>query len=85
MITYVQIQALVLLLLQSIDVNVYTIGNSKISRLTLQRDYELRIDLEDFNGKKIFAKCSTFYVGDVATKYKLQVNGYSSTAGKLVL
>ena len=85
MITYVQIQALVLLLLQSIDVNVYTIGNSKISRLTLQRDYELRIDLEDFNGKKIFAKYSTFYVGDVATKYKLQVNGYSSTAGKLVL
>jgi hypothetical protein len=53
--------------LQSIDFNnihVYTIGNSKISRLTLQRDYELRIDLEDFNGNKVYAKYSTFYVGD---------------------
>ena len=65
--------------------HVYTIGNSKISRRILQRDYELRIDLEDFDGKKIYAQFSTFYVGDAATKYKLQVNGYSSTAGKLVL
>ena len=61
------------------------IGNSKISRLTLQRNYELRIDLEDFNGNKAYAKYSTFYVGGAATKYELHVGGYSGTAGKLVL
>ena len=61
------------------------IGNSKISRLTLQRNYELRIDLEDFNGNKVYAKYNTFYVGGAATKYKLHVGGYSGTAGKLVL
>ena len=66
--------------------NIYIIiGNSKISRLTLQRNYELRIDLEDFNGNKVYAKYSTFYVGGAATKYKLHVGGYSGTAGKLVL
>jgi hypothetical protein len=51
----------------------------------LQRNYELRIDLEDFNGNKVYAKYSTFYVGGAATKYKLHVGGYSGTAGKLVL
>lgn len=63
----------------------YIIGNSKINRLTLQRNYELRIDLEDFNGHKAYAKYSTFYIGDAATKYKLHVGGYSGTAGKLDL
>jgi hypothetical protein len=43
------------------------------------------IDLEDFNGNKVYAKYSTFYVGGAATKYKLHVGGYSGTAGKLVL
>jgi hypothetical protein len=42
----------------------------------LQRNYELRIDLEDFNGNKAYAKYSTFYVGGAATKYKLHVGGY---------
>ena len=51
----------------------------------MQRNYELRIDLEDFNGNKVYAKYSTFYVGGAATKYKLHVGGYSGTAGKLVL
>ena len=44
-------------------------------------DYELRIDLEDFNGNKAYAKYSTFNVGDASTKYKLLVSGYSGTAG----
>ena len=51
----------------------------------MQKDYELRIDLEDFNGNKAYAKYSTFYVGGAATKYKLHVDGYNGTAGKLVL
>ena len=51
----------------------------------MPKDYELRIDLEDFNGNKTYAKYSTFYVGRAATKYKLHVDGYSGTSGKLVL
>jgi hypothetical protein len=51
----------------------------------MPKDYELRIDLEDFNGNKAYAKYSTFYVGGAATKYKLHVDSYSGTAGKLVL
>ena len=61
------------------------IGNSKISTLTLQINYELHIDLEDFNGNKAYAKYSTFYVGGAVTIYKLHVSGYSGTAGKMVL
>ncbi len=48
-------------------------------------DYELRIDLEDFNGNKAYAKYSTFNVGDASTKYKLLVSGYSGTAGNYVI
>ena len=59
----------------------FWLGNSKISRLTMPKDYELRIELEDFNGNKTYAKYSTFYVGRAATKYKLHVDGYSGTSG----
>ncbi|XP_076099578.1 fibrinogen-like protein A [Mytilus galloprovincialis] len=64
------------------DVNTeFWIGNDKLHDLTSQGSYELRVDLEDFNGDKAYAKYSTFNIGDQSTNYILNVNGYSGTAG----
>jgi len=43
--------------------------------------YELRVDLEDFEGNSAYAKYSTFRVADEVEDYKLTVDGYSGTAG----
>ncbi|VDH98978.1 Hypothetical predicted protein, partial [Mytilus galloprovincialis] len=59
----------------------FWLGNDKIYRLTSRGQYELRVNLEDFDGNKAYAKYSTFYIGDKSTNYKLTVKGYSGTAG----
>ncbi|CAC5398740.1 Tenascin,Fibrinogen-like protein A,Ryncolin-2,Ryncolin-4,Tenascin-X,Fibrinogen C domain-containing protein 1-A,Ficolin-1-B,Ficolin-1-A,Ficolin-2,Ryncolin-1,Tenascin-R,Ficolin-3,Ryncolin-3,Ficolin-1,Fibrinogen C domain-containing protein 1-B,Fibrinogen C domain-containing protein 1 [Mytilus coruscus] len=56
-------------------------GNDKLYKLTSRGQYELRVNLEDFNGDKAYAKYSSFYIGDRSTNYRLTVNGYSGTAG----
>lgn len=38
--------------------------------------------MERFNGEKAYAVYSNFSVGDGASKYKLQANGYSGNAGR---
>ncbi|XP_052072714.1 ryncolin-2-like [Mytilus californianus] len=59
----------------------FWLGNDKLYKLTSQGQYELRVNLEDFNGDNAYAKYSNFYIGDKSTNYKLTVNGYSGTAG----
>ncbi|XP_052060850.1 ryncolin-1-like isoform X1 [Mytilus californianus] len=59
----------------------FWLGNDKLYKLTSKGHYELRVNLEDFNGDKAYAKYSTFYIGDKSAKYRLTVNGYSGTAG----
>ncbi|XP_061176990.1 ficolin-2-like [Saccostrea echinata] len=59
----------------------YWIGNDAIYELTRNKDQELRVELQRFNGDKAYAKYSTFYVGDEGSKYILTVSGYSGTAG----
>ena len=56
-------------------------GNDKISAITNQRPYSLRIDMEDFDGNWRFAEYSDFKVDDVWNKYKLHIDGYSGDAG----
>ncbi|XP_071162439.1 techylectin-5B-like [Mytilus edulis] len=64
------------------DVNTeFWLGNDNLHDFTSQGSYELRVDLEDFNGDKAYAKYSTFNIGDQSTNYILTVNGYSGTAG----
>ena len=58
----------------------FWLGLSKIHRLTTSSS-SLRVDLEDFNGNKRFAKYSVFSVANALTQYKLTVSGYSGTAG----
>ncbi|XP_062598058.1 ryncolin-1-like isoform X1 [Saccostrea cucullata] len=59
----------------------YWIGNDAIYDLTKNKDQELRVDLQRFNGDTAYALYSTFYIGDEGSKYKLTVSGYSGTAG----
>jgi len=61
----------------------FYLGNDNLHRLTSSKDgekYELRIDLEDFHGNKIFAKYNNFSVASESDNYKLSVSGYSGTA-----
>ena len=46
---------------------------------------EMRNDMADFRGNKKYAYYNFFMVGNAASKYKLQVAGYSGTAGDSIL
>ncbi|XP_066293514.1 ficolin-1-like [Branchiostoma lanceolatum] len=59
----------------------FWLGNDHLHRLTAQDVYELRVDLEDFEGNTAFAKYNIFRVGDEVHKYRLTISGYSGTAG----
>ncbi|XP_078699034.1 uncharacterized protein LOC144926285 [Branchiostoma floridae x Branchiostoma belcheri] len=59
----------------------FWLGNDNLHRLTAQGGYELRVDLEDFEGNSAFAKYSNFRVENEGHKYRLTVGGYSGTAG----
>ena len=58
----------------------FWLGLDKIHLLTTSNT-TLRVDLEDSNENKAFAKYSTFKVGNVFSKYQLTVEGYRGTAG----
>eukprot|EP00058_Branchiostoma_floridae_P007810 XP_002593298.1 hypothetical protein BRAFLDRAFT_83845 [Branchiostoma floridae] len=59
----------------------YWLGNDIIHFLTEQKDYRLRIDLEDFEGQRRFAEYNTFRVDDQEQNYRLEVSGYQGNAG----
>ncbi|XP_031450026.1 fibroleukin [Phasianus colchicus] len=63
----------------------FWLGNDKIHLLTKSQEMQLRIDLEDFNGIKEYAKYQHFYVANEYLKYRLSVHGYSGTAGDALL
>ncbi|XP_026108446.1 microfibril-associated glycoprotein 4-like [Carassius auratus] len=54
----------------------YWLGLENMYQLTSNRKYMLRVDLEDFNGRKGYAVYSSFSVGPEADGYKLQVSGF---------
>ncbi|XP_035685685.1 ryncolin-1-like [Branchiostoma floridae] len=59
----------------------FWLGNDNLHHLTAQGGYELRVDLEDFEGNSAYAKYSNFSVEDEGHLYRLTVEGYSGTAG----
>ena len=59
----------------------FWLGNDKIRRLTASRPKILRVELEDWNGVKVFAKYGKFNIGNEQTQYRLEVGSYSGTAG----
>ena len=44
-------------------------------------EYELRVDLEDFDGQIRYAKYDGFKIGNSASKYVLEAVDYSGDAG----
>ena len=60
----------------------FWLGLSKIHRLTKARQAtELLVKLTDFEGNTVYARYSTFSIGDNRTEYTLTIAGYSGTAG----
>ncbi|KAL5019911.1 hypothetical protein ScPMuIL_002803 [Solemya velum] len=59
----------------------YWLGNAKIHRLTSQGDYQLRIDLETFEGDVAYAIYGEFRISDASTNYYLAISDYSGNAG----
>ena len=59
----------------------FWLGNDKIHRLTAARPCSLRVELEDWNGVRVYAKYGMFNIGDEQAKYQLGVGSYSGTAG----
>ena len=58
----------------------FWLGNDKIHRLTAARPSTLRVELEDWNGVKVYVKYGKFKIGDEQAKYRLEVGSYSGTA-----
>ena len=57
-------------------------GNEKLAQaLNDGRQYELRIDLFDWEGQHRYAKYSHFYVAPEADNYHLNISGYTGNAG----
>ncbi|XP_073697805.1 microfibril-associated glycoprotein 4-like [Garra rufa] len=54
----------------------YWLGLENMYQLTRKNKYMLRVDLEDFTGKKGFALYSSFSVGPETDGYKLHVSGF---------
>ena len=59
----------------------FWLGNDKIHRLTAARPSSLRMELEDWNGVRVFAKYGKFKIGDEQVQYRIKVGSYSGTAG----
>jgi len=60
------------------------LGNELLYLLTSNRKYKLRIDMEDFDGQKIYAEYSSFSISSSADRYRLTVSGYTGDAGRLL-
>ncbi|XP_072228884.1 microfibril-associated glycoprotein 4-like [Leuresthes tenuis] len=59
----------------------YWLGLENIHQMTRQRNYELLVDMEDFEGKKAFARYSSFKVDAECDGYVLHVTGFSKKEG----
>lgn len=49
--------------------------------MTEQFQYILRVELEDFTNENRYAEYQSFTVGNVESKYRLDIDGYSGNAG----
>ena len=61
------------------------IGNQIIHLVTSDKPQTLRVDLEDHEAAKAYAKYGTFRVGSEYEKFPLTVGSYSGTAGIITL
>ena len=59
----------------------FWLGLENVHKMTAAGDYELRIDLEDFAGNKVYAYYDQFHIKDEDSLYKLFIGTYQGTAG----
>ncbi|XP_006882736.1 PREDICTED: fibroleukin [Elephantulus edwardii] len=59
----------------------FWLGNDKIHLLTKSSEMILRVDLEDFNGVKLYALYDHFYVANEFLRYRVHIGNYNGTAG----
>ena len=52
--------------------------------MTKDGNYQLRVDLQDWEDIKKYALYNIFIVGDETTEYQLSIGGYSGDAGKYI-
>ena len=60
-------------------------GLETLFHLTLRKKYELLVDMEDFDGNKVYARYSSFSIDSESNGYRLNVSGFTNGgAGGLV-
>ncbi|XP_060065732.1 fibrinogen C domain-containing protein 1-B-like [Ylistrum balloti] len=59
----------------------FWMGNEFLYAVVSQGWYELRIDMEDFDGERRYAKYKLFRIANSASRYRLSVAGFSGDAG----
>ena len=62
--------------------NVLCLGSEHLHQLTSQGNYNLRINMEDFDNTEKYATYKQFAVDDEKSVYKLTVGGYQGDAGE---
>ncbi|XP_041829170.1 microfibril-associated glycoprotein 4-like [Melanotaenia boesemani] len=55
----------------------YWLGLESLFHLTQRKKYELLVDMEDFEGNKVFARYSSFSIDSESDGYKLHVSGFT--------
>ncbi|XP_044034178.1 microfibril-associated glycoprotein 4-like [Siniperca chuatsi] len=55
----------------------YWLGLENLFHLTLRKQYELLVDMEDFSGNKVFARYSSFSIDPESYGYRLHVSGFT--------
>lgn len=58
----------------------YWLGLETMHLLTQSKNYELRVDMEDFEGQKVFAAYTSFSVGPESEGYKLNLGSFLNGA-----
>lgn len=53
------------------------VGLDNLHYITSSKNYELRVVLEDFTGKSVFANYSSFSVGDECSGFELTVGDFT--------
>ena len=63
----------------------YWLGNANLHRLAGETTHRLRVELEDFDGNTRYAEYNVFRLHGKDENYKLEVTGYSGTAGNSLI
>ena len=65
---------------KKVQINCF-LGNERLHQLTKRGNYELRIDLKDFEYNSSYAAYDFIKVGDSASNFTLTIGAYHGSAG----